>query len=247
MALSGGSMTLAQLREQVRSETDTQGDSHITDDDLLVYINGGYFELYDLLAKTFGEEYYTALATIPVDGKAEFYPLPNGVLYGNAEPYYKGLLVEGSRDGGQTWVTLHRFNLGEKNRFGTMQQTQTVPSQWPRYRVQGSNLMFLPKPQGSLDVRLWYVPKLSPLFDDGDLAEDLSGWLEYVVLDAAIKVMGKQERDASLLVGRKGAMKARVEEMAPVRDLGEPSTVTETASENGFPFSGGPFGPFPYL
>jgi hypothetical protein len=238
-------MTLAQLREAVRSESDTQGDSHISDDDLLAYINGSYFELYDLLATSFGEDYFTSRAVISVGGGVEFYPLPDGTLYENAPAYYKGLLVEGSLDGGLNWITLHRFNLGEKNRYSMIQQALVTSQQYPRYRVQGSEIMFLPKVSGALKVRLWYVPKLDPLFDDGDLADDLSGWLEYVVVDAAIKVLGKQERDANLLAARKAGLKQRIEASAPKRDLGEPNTVTETGESAGA-YPGGPFGAFPF-
>lgn len=62
--------------------------------------------------------------------------------------------------------------------------------------------------------------------------DGIGGWLEYVVVDAARKMLLKEESDASALAGEKAALRARILEMAPTRDQGEVSTVRDTQSAN---------------
>ena len=239
----GGSMSLAELMTLTRQESDTEDDEHISDSELTRFINQSRLELYDILITTFGEDYYTAQVSIPLISGTDRYDLPDGLLYDGAPCYYKGLLVEATQGPnvltGQP-ITLDKFNLREKNRFNLPQNLMNYPYMLPRYRLNGSQILFAPKPLASITVNLWYAPKLRPLFETTDMAEDWGGWLEYVVVDAAIKCILKQERDASGYVLRKMALKARIEAAAPNRDLSEPNTVTETQ-----PFGyGNPFGAY---
>jgi hypothetical protein len=240
---AGGKTTLAELRATVLQEADCENDPNIGTAEILSYINGSYLEFYDLLVTTFGEDYYTAQATITTDGTNQLFALPDGTLYAAAPAFYKGMLVEGNTGAGNNgWVTLKKFNLGEKNRFNLYNQAAVSGYFWPRYRLHGSKIMLQPLPAAGLLLRLWYAPKLTPLAADADPMEDWGGWLEYVVIDAALKCVAKQERDVSVLAGRKTAMKARIELAAQNRDLGEPNTVTETTPEGFGPFGFGPYG-----
>jgi hypothetical protein len=56
---------------------------------------------------------------------------------------------------------------------------------------------------------------------DAAQMDGVSGWEEYVIIDAAIKAMIKEESDVSALAGQKAAMQARIESMAEGRDLGQ--------------------------
>jgi hypothetical protein len=57
--------------------------------------------------------------------------------------------------------------------------------------------------------------------------EGISGWEEYVILDAAIKALLKEESDANALMSQKAAMLRRIEESAPNRDAAEAPTVSD--------------------
>jgi hypothetical protein len=244
---AGGTQTLLDLRTTVRQESDTENDPHVSDTEINGYINTAYLELYALLVSSFGDDYYTTFATFPGDGVSEIYPLPNGALYSAAPAFYKGVMAEANLAGTNpySWVSLKRFNMREKNRFNPLNQIVMPGYQWPRYRLVGDGIMFWPIPVASITFKLWYAPKLSPLTADGSIANDFSGWLEYVVVDAAMKCVAKQERDVSLLAARKAALLARVEKEAANRDIGEPAEVTMTETEAfGGPFTGGPFGRF---
>jgi len=243
----GGEMALSQLMALARQESDTEIDEHISDDELVMYLNQSRLELYDLLLLSFGEDYYTASADITTNGIDQLFPLPNGILYGAAAPFYKGLLVEARALGNigsnqPVWITLLKFNFHEKNRYNLINQALVTGYMWPRYRLHGANIMFQPLPQAGLYVRLWYAPKLKPMVALTDVADDWGGWLEYVVVDAAIKCVMKQERDPSGLILRRNALAQRVTTAAANRDLGEPNTVTETQPGGYGALGGGPFG-----
>ncbi len=61
----------------------------------------------------------------------------------------------------------------------------------------------------------------------------ISGWEEYVVIDAAIKAKIKQEEDYSALADQKMAMKKRIEDMSEGRDAGQAHHVSDVMSING--------------
>lgn len=243
LSTSGGSLSLLQIRTLARQESDTENDPHISDTELTAFVNQSRYELYDILVSRFGEDYYSANATITTDGVNDQFPLPDGTLYSAAPPYYKGALVESQVYGGPTgWVSLQKFNFHEKNKFRLLNYYTIMAQRLPRYRIVGSNLMLAPLPVNGIQVRIWYAPRLAPLVLDADMSEDFSGWLEYVIVDAAIKCVIKQERDPSALMARKRELKERIEAMAQNRDLGEPNTVTEVQTDT-FPF-GAPFSVF---
>lgn len=65
-------------------------------------------------------------------------------------------------------------------------------------------------------------------WSDSTTVDGVSGWEEYIVLDAALKAMGKEESDVSLLAQQKNAMHQRLMDMASNRDAANPATVGDT-------------------
>lgn len=57
--------------------------------------------------------------------------------------------------------------------------------------------------------------------------QTFNGWEEYIVIDAAMKCLVKEESDVSVLFGQKQALLDRIEKMASNRDAGEPEKVTD--------------------
>ena len=71
-------------------------------------------------------------------------------------------------------------------------------------------------------------------------ADGVSGWLEYVVTDAAIKALQKEESDTTTLQFQKQALIKRVESAAENRDAGSPATIADVQWTNGtWPFGNG--------
>lgn len=84
--------------------------------------------------------------------------------------------------------------------------------------------------------------KLLSAWADSTSLDGISGWEEYVVVDAAIKAMIKEESDPSALMSRKMELKQRVIDSAANRDASLPSRVTDTSSiDLGWPGDGNGF------
>lgn len=78
------------------------------------------------------------------------------------------------------------------------------------------------------------VVSSTPLVAGTTTFDGFSGWLDYAILDAAIKALVKQEKDASALMAQKAAMKDRIARMAENRDVGEPSVSVDVNATGGF-------------
>jgi hypothetical protein len=236
-------MTLSQLMSAVRQRADmlpigytptlTSTDYFVTDPELISYINQSYFELYDLLVTTYEDYYAASPLIIPTDGSTQLYPLPNGVLYSAAPEFYKLLGVDlGLNGSGNAWVTLKKFDFVSRNRYLYPQLTSTYLGVFNlRYRVVGNNLMLIPTPSSGQYLRLWYIPRMQTLAALSDTADGISGWTEYIITDAAIKCMQKEESDVTVLAMQKMALIKRIEETAMNRDAGQPDTISNVRSQ----------------
>ena len=77
------------------------------------------------------------------------------------------------------------------------------------------------------------------IWDDAATLDGVSGWEEYVIIDAGIKALIKQEQDPTPLMAQKQEMKLRIEAMAENRDAGEAMHVSDTLGANSFSGEGG--------
>lgn len=66
-----------------------------------------------------------------------------------------------------------------------------------RYELLVGNIRFIPAPTGTYTVTLKYVPTFVDLAADGDTVELYNGWEEWVTLDAASRMAGKEESDGT--------------------------------------------------
>jgi hypothetical protein len=202
-------VTLLELRDQVRQRADQEDSFFIEDSELNGYINASIFELYDLLVST-SSDYYLA------DGYQ--FTLSSGE-YTKTFPtdFYKLRKVERQNNSGD-WIMLKQFNFNES--YPTSRSRGAV-----MYRPMGNKLYFRPENAANFTYRMWYIPRFTPLVDDTDEFDGISGWEEYVVIDAAIKCMIKAEDDYSGLSMLKGQMMKRIEAIAAERDYGEPQVI----------------------
>jgi hypothetical protein len=75
-------------------------------------------------------------------------------------------------------------------------------------------------------------------WSDSTTIDGVSGWEEYVIVDAALKAMGKEESDVSLLSAQKLAMTKRLQDMADARDAANGATVSDVQGAD-FPWPTG--------
>lgn len=217
------SMTLEELRDAAKQRADLVGSSFITDAEWNSYLNLSLYELYDLLIAAQPIGYYATSHTFTTT-TASAYALP--------ADFYELQGVD-CASGGST-VTLKPFQFAERNKYNGYAGTLAT-GDLLRYTVLGSNIRFSPAPQAGQTITLWYAPKLTPLGSDSASFDGISGWLEYVVLDAAIKAKEKQQQDVSVLMAQKAAMRARIDKMATNRDVGEPAVSVDVYATGGWP------------
>lgn len=227
-------MTLLQLRTAVRQRADMVNSTFITDAELTSYINQSAYELYDLLVEKYGDDYFVTLPApqYTTDGIATTYALPTD--------FYKLLGVDLAVSMPDWWVTLRPFEMAERNRFALRNFQSFYGLSNLRYKLAGSSIWFSPTPAAGQTYRLWYVPRWTELSADTDTLDGVSGWTEYVIVDAAIKCLQKEESDPTMLAVQKQALVQRIEAAAANRDAGMPHTVSDTMRANPWTPWGGP-------
>jgi hypothetical protein len=231
-----GDLSLGQVRLMAKQRADMVGSQFVTDTEWNTYINQSYFELYDLLVTVF-EDYFVAEPVIITTDGSDSYDLPNGTNYSGARPYYKLLGVDCGQSSAPSnaWITLKKFDFIKRNAYIYPNVTATYLGVFNvQYRVMGSKIKFIPVPSSGQFMRLWYVPRMRWLLQDTDILEGISGWGEYVIVDAAIKAMQKEESDVSVLMAQKQMLKQRIEETASNRDAGAPDTISNTRGNTGY-------------
>lgn len=117
---------------------------------------------------------------------------------------------------------------------GTIKRTlepfmEREAARWEEYRV-----------PGGFPVDVAYVPAPTTLVNPDDTFDAIAGFEEWVICDAAIGLVGKEESDAGELVTRKAEAEAMITALATDRDAGWPERVAD-ASRRGpnYAFGGG--------
>ena len=226
-----GQMSLGEVRLRAQQRADMVNSNFITTPEWNYYINQSYYELYDLLITAY-EDYYVAPALqFTTDGSSQ-YDLPTGANYDGAPAFYKMFGMDcGLNSNNNAFATLKKFDFISRNRYVFPQITTTLLGVFNlQYRVVGGKLMFIPTPSAGQIVRMWYYPRLDTLLQDTDIMDGISGWSEYVIVDAAIKALRKEESDTQELTVEKMMLKTRIEETASNRDAGQPDTISNTAT-----------------
>lgn len=220
-------MTLEQIRNAAKDRADMVNSEFISDETWNQYINQSAFELYDLLITVYGNDYHVADPhSFTADGSNRFFELP--------ENFYKALGIDLQLGASQdSWVTLKMFKFNERNKFAVPNMQTLVGATNLRYRLNGNNIMFNVVPSGGQQFRLWFIPKMELLTSDDDELEGISGWDEYVIVDAAIKAMQKEESDVQVLMVQKQALIQRINSTAENRDAGDSQCVSDT-SDRGY-------------
>lgn len=218
-------MSLAQFRTAVRQRTNNENatgvytNSFITDAELNSYINQSIFELYDILIQKFGSEYFVANpSTITTDGVNSLFNLP--------ADFYK-LIGVALQINGSSYVPLKQGSMAEMLALQGVVNQQVIGVNTLIYRLRAGKIWIAPLPQAGQILQLIYVPTFTTLNGDSDTFDGISGWTEYVIVDASIKCLQKEESDVSVLMMQKAQLLERIESAAANRDAANPSTVAD--------------------
>lgn len=237
-----GEMSLGQIRLMAQQRADRVNSNFVTMPEWNAYIQQSYFELYDLLITVYEDYFVASPVTFSTDGTTFLYPLPNGTNYSAAAPFYKLMGVDLALNNAQNaYVTLNRFNFIDRNRYLYPNSAATIYGVFNmQYRLVGTNIEFIPTPTANQQIRLWYIPRLQQLLKDTDLTTaSISGWIEYVIVDAAIKALQKEESDVSVLMAQKQGLIDRIQSSAMNRDVGQADKISDTRQSWGGDSVGG--------
>ena len=221
-------LALSEIRQRCRERADMKASKFVEDDELNFYINQSIAELHDMLVQSYGSDYYVKNITFQTVGQQESYDLSTVIT---DDDFYK-LRAADAQLNGDDWFTLQRFNFNERNRFQHFGVWDYLGITNVRYRLVGNEIRFVPIPDRDVNIRLWYIPRAVTLAADTDTYNDFNGWIEYVIIDCAIKMLSKEESDVSVLLAEKQLMKRRIEEVANNRDTDQPESVEDIYIEN---------------
>lgn len=194
-----------------------EGSTFVGDTELAEYINQAMAELHNLLVTTY-EDYYVKdpppTYTLPADNPGD---LPGD--------FYKCLGVDFTV-GGRTH-TLKPYMFNERN----------VPTGDLFYRIQGTEIRFLTETPTAGTATLWYVPEPTYFEIASTLDEDQTlsgvdpqiqrGYEEFIILDAAVKCLIKEESDAGTLIALRELARQRIEDVGSVRVPGSPYRIAD--------------------
>lgn len=203
--------TLLKLRTQSRQRADKVNSGFILDSELNQYVNNSIAELYDLLVGAYGNDYYLKKYQFSTDGINSEFALPSD--------FYK---MEGIdlNVNASNFITLKPYMFNERARFQNGSNwSANNQAQGPRYHIKASVIDFVPLPSVN-NLTMYYIPTCPELVLDADTFDGINGWEEYVVVDAAIKMLQKEESDVSVLMAQKQALIKRINDMAENRDMG---------------------------
>ena len=213
--------TLAQLRTSIRSRCDMENSEFISDAELLDYINGSYAELYDILVSRF-EDYYTTTASATISSGSTSFSVP--------ADFYKLRGLDRQIGSSSDYYDVPKFTFNERN-WRNNQVTRLRHGQLNvNYRLINNNIEVLPANQAAGTYRIWYVPTYTALASDSDTVDGVNGWEEYIIVDACIKCLEKEEGNTATFARQKKELLKRIEEMASMRDINQPETVTDVDS-----------------
>jgi hypothetical protein len=202
--------TLLQLRTRVRQRADVVGSDFVTDAEINDLISTAYKELYALLVSKSLNRAETAVG-ITITGAAS-YALPTDFF----------ALIGIYRTVGEDQIPLDRFP--DKFRPGTRTGDATM------YRIQGSTTVLYPKPTAGTYTML-YVPAPAALTVDADTVNGVVGWEEFLVVDAAICILEKEESDTSKLEFKRERILRRIADEAQMVELTETARIQNVRAD----------------
>lgn len=216
-------VTLLSLRTQVRERADIENaTARHTDAQLNEIINQSYADLHEELTIS-TEDYLLSTSTITTSNGVDTYALPS--------TFYKlrGLFISL----GGFVEQLQPFAIQQLDEY---QYTGGWISGSPiAYHLAGSNIIFKPTPTGAYTITVYFTPAPARMVADGDTIDGVAGWEEYVVWDAVVRVLVRDERDASIARGEAERLKNRVIRMASQRDYASPSRIINRTRMNAPP------------
>ncbi len=192
----------------------------VSDLELNDYINESITEWRDLIIEHQGPEIFLTSATVTTASGTVSYALP--------ATFYELIKVVVNL-GGPDKTQLEPYGIDDHD-IATSGSGWSWSSSVPRYRIIGDLIYFAPIPNAVRTVTLWFVPTFARLSADADTLDGFNGWEEWVVLDAAIKCLNKEESDASYFIAQREKVEQRIARHAARRDASGPTKMRDVSA-----------------
>lgn len=212
-------ITLANLRTRVRERADMVNSQFITDSELNGYIDLSYSGFYDLLIEE--ENYYFGTSANATVSSGNAIPLPSN--------FYRLIGLDDLTNPDYP-LTVRKFNFAERNDFRNMYLTLSNFSD-VFYSIYGSNILLEPNSLAQKTYKLWYIPHRTVLTADGDTVDSVNGWIEWVIIDAAIKCLQKEESDTKDLKNSQREVYERITKAKGKRDSVGPDKIARVRNK----------------
>lgn len=208
-------VTLTELMERARQRANLEGAlAFITPPELVGLVNLGVAAFVDeVRGTTWNGTYTRAPHIITTSLNRQTYPLPGD--------FVALLSVDVSVSAG-TVTTARPYQEEERNAYRNFPVLGGWSTSSPIfYQVQGTDISFIPIPQGAYSVTVNYVPTAPVLADPDDSIDSINGWEEFIVLHVAIRMLIKdgQLDVVPVLKALLDDERARIRSLAPRRDM----------------------------
>lgn len=211
--------TLAELRTEVRQRADMENSSHVGETELTRYINQSAARLYGRLVEKYEGDFIAGASLSTVAG-TETYTI-NAAFYKLA-----AIPPVATVNGAQRRLT--RWNPNDYARLSdTAYRGSPV-----YYRLTVSDkISILPIPDAVYTILVPYIPAFTAMSGDSDTFDGRNGWEEWVVIDAAIKCLMKEEGNVQGLVSEREMLWADITSQHATKDAASPDRVKDTERE----------------
>ncbi len=125
--------------------------------------------------------------------------------------------------------SLERYVRAERNVYRNL-NTGGAWFDIPRYSLIGSNIRLYPAPSTVMAGEILYAPEATVLTTGSDTVNYPNGWERFIVLDAAIQCLAKEESDVRTLVAEREKVIREIELAKESRDLATPMRVVDTSN-----------------
>lgn len=191
--------------------------------DVQRWVNKGLNELYDLLVKARGRDWFRSSATITLVPGTVDYALPADFL----------LLLTLRNDGGGG---LEPYNPAQD---AELRDTGVQSSGSPLYyQLRAGFVTLLPTP-GTGTLTIDYLPTFTELATPDATFDGVSGWEDYASLYAARRIAIKDENLelAATFAGDMATLAARISSLATKRDAGSPGRIKDVRGQRAHAFA----------
>ncbi len=186
----------------------------IADSELNTHINNSGAELHECLVDA--ELYSIATQTLTITG-AESYSLDAAFFR----------IVQVVRVDGDVLIPLRPITVRQRINYVTTAQPDAEA-----WLVMGTSIYLYPKPSAGT-YKVLYIPQWTTLSSDSDSVSYPNGWDEYIVVDAAIKCLAKEESGTDHLQAERDRLLERIYSASHHRQWADPVQV-EIVDEWGY-------------